>query len=254
MALQEELEVQGNFLFRFRGTLPLLILVAGIGFFAYEASLASPSVDFLNADTDEFIYLGVCFLGLLIRILSVGYSAKATSGRNTTKQLADELNSTGIYSLVRHPLYVGNFLMWLGIGLVTENIAFIIVFVLMYWIYYERIMYAEEQFLRRKFGDIYLKWAENTPAFIPKLSGWKTPKYSFSWRKVLRREKNGVLAIFLIFLVFDILARYIQQSVISVEYNIWFYGFIASLGAYILIKVLWKFTKVLHEDRKLQTN
>ncbi len=100
--------------------------------------------------------------------LTVGFAPKNTSGRNTAAgQMADELNVTGIYSIVRHPLYVGNFFMWLGPVLFLRSVWFTIVFCLVYWLYYERIMFAEEQFLRRKFGDAYDKWSEKVKAFIP---------------------------------------------------------------------------------------
>ena len=69
--------------------------------------------------------------------------------------------------MVRHPLYLGNFFMWLGVAMLTENTWFSIAFVLFYAFYYERIMYAEESFLRAKFGKTYLDWAAQVPAFIP---------------------------------------------------------------------------------------
>ena len=34
-------------------------------------------------------------------------------------------------------------------------------------------MYAEEQFLRNKFGKDYLEWSNKTPAIIPKLANYK---------------------------------------------------------------------------------
>ncbi|NLL27934.1 MAG: DUF1295 domain-containing protein [Bacteroidales bacterium] len=40
---------------------------------------------------------------------------KGISGKNTEKQIADFLNTKGMYSIVRHPLYLGDFLMWLGL-------------------------------------------------------------------------------------------------------------------------------------------
>ncbi|MGB8874133.1 MAG: hypothetical protein WCC75_12145, partial [Desulfobaccales bacterium] len=45
-----------------------------------------------------------------------GLPPRGTSGRNTQGQVAETLNTTGIYSLVRNPLYLGNFLIWLGLS------------------------------------------------------------------------------------------------------------------------------------------
>lgn len=207
MALQEELESQGNWLFRYRGFLPIVIIL--VGWARYLRRVLHPEEFPLYVADYEQLYfavaIGVGLLGLLIRVYTVGYSPRNTSGRNTKAgQVADTLNQTGIYSLVRHPLYVGNFLMWLGPALVTVDLWFIISFCLLYWVYYERIMFAEEQFLRKKFGEVYLQWSANVPAFLPNFSNFTPPKISFSWKKVLIKEKNGLSALFLIFFLFDV--------------------------------------------------
>lgn len=154
MALQEELEKQGVWLFRYRSYLPLVVLL--IGTILYLRTEIYPDIFFLEETPYEIFYemgcLLVSLLGLFIRIYTVGHTPKNTSGRNVKNQLADYLNTTGSYSVVRHPLYVGNFLMWLGPALITGNLWFIVAFCFFYWIYYERIMFAEEQFLRKKFG------------------------------------------------------------------------------------------------------
>ncbi|MCP5107562.1 MAG: lipid A phosphate methyltransferase, partial [bacterium] len=46
------------------------------------------------------------FLGETIRVVSVGYAYAGTSGRETYLR-AESLNVTGIYSIVRNPLYIG---------------------------------------------------------------------------------------------------------------------------------------------------
>jgi len=206
MALQEELESQGNWLFRYRSFLPILIVL--VGWARYLRRVLHPDEFPLYVLEYDSIYLavamGVGLLGLAVRVYTVGYSPRNTSGRNTkVGQVADTLNQTGIYSIVRHPLYVGNFLMWLGPALVTADLWFIIAFCLLYWVYYERIMFAEEQFLRKKFGDVYLQWSSKVPAFLPNFGNFSPPQISFSWKKVVKKEKNGLAALFLIFFLFD---------------------------------------------------
>ena len=206
MALQEEFESHGNWLFRYRSYLPILIVLVGWGRYLRRV-LHPEEFPLYVADYEQLYFavaIGIGLLGLLIRVYTVGYSPRNTSGRNTkVGQVADSLNQTGIYSIVRHPLYVGNFLMWLGPALVTVDLWFIISFCLLYWVYYERIMYAEEQFLRKKFGDVYLQWSSKVPAFLPSFGNFAPPQISFSWKKVFKKEKNGLSALFLIFCLFD---------------------------------------------------
>jgi protein-S-isoprenylcysteine O-methyltransferase Ste14 len=213
MALQEEFTKQGQWLFRYRGTAPLIMLVAGLAVYLHgkmDPSLYSEGAGLQEA-CFEYICLAVSMAGLAVRIYTVGHTPKNTSGRNVKKQVADILNTTGSYSVVRHPLYVGNFLMWLGPALLTGNIWFIGVFTLFYWLYYERIMFAEEQYLRQKFGEAYLKWSEKVPAFIPNFRRFKKSDNPFSWRKILLKEKNGLAAMFMVFLVFDLSGKLIRN-------------------------------------------
>ncbi|TFH19804.1 MAG: lipid A phosphate methyltransferase, partial [Bacteroidia bacterium] len=152
---------------------------------------------------------------------------------------------TGIYSVVRHPLYLGNFFMWLGPAMLTGNLWFILVFCLFYWIYYERIMFAEEQFLRGKFGASYLEWSETVPAFVPRFKGFVKSDLSFSWKKVLKKEKNGFAALFLIFCAFDVTGELIQHQS---NYNLVFLaGCAISVLAYVILKFLKTRTGVLNE-------
>ncbi|UBM60482.1 isoprenylcysteine carboxylmethyltransferase family protein [Marinilongibacter aquaticus] len=247
MALQEELKVQGDVLFKYRSYFPLLFLVFTLGAFVYEAAHEN---SWMSCDGYWYISLAVGIFGLLIRIFTVGFTPKNTSGRNTTGgQLADELNETGTYSMVRHPLYVGNYFMWLAVAMLTADFWFILAFTFLYWVYYERIMYAEEAFLRNKFGQMYLTWAEGRPAFVPKLNGFVVPKYSFSLKKVLKKEKNGIAALFGLFWLFDLIRNSIQAKTFVFLQNQWFWAFVGSVVFYLIFKVLKRYTKVLEDGR-----
>jgi protein-S-isoprenylcysteine O-methyltransferase Ste14 len=245
MALQEEFEKTGNWLFRYRGTIPLIILVAGLALFIWRK--IHPDTFFLGESLHETYYEYACLLvslfGLFIRVYTVGHTPRHTSGGNVKKQLASVLNTTGSYSLVRHPLYVGNFFMWFGPALLTGHIWFIIVFCLAYWLYYERIMFAEEQFLRRKFGEAYLEWGKKAPAFIPGFKGFKKPEIPFNWKKVLRKEKNGLVAVFLIFFLFNIVGELVADQR-DFDY-VFAAGFFLSTINYIVIKILISRTRLL---------
>jgi protein-S-isoprenylcysteine O-methyltransferase Ste14 len=245
MALQEEFELQGNFLFRYRGVLPMAILALAIS--AYIFHIKALPVKQANTVNELYSYccLLITILGFAIRIYTVGHADENTSGRNTKSQIANELNTTGIYSIVRHPLYLGNFLMWLGIALLTQSIWFVLAFVFIFWVYYERIMFTEEQFLRKKFGDTYMKWAEKTPAFIPQFKLYKPYRKRFNLRKVLRQEKTGLFLIFLMYFLFDEIGSDIIYDKIFVRPDFWMYALIVAAVAYGTIKFLQKKTKLV---------
>jgi protein-S-isoprenylcysteine O-methyltransferase Ste14 len=238
MALVHEFENSGNWLFRRRSWLPVFMVVAGI-IVMYLSNRQAILFDM----RDELIFLGVSLFGQVIRIVTVGFTPKNTSGRNTVNgQVADELNVTGIYSLLRHPLYLGNFFMWLGPVLFLRSFWFTIVFGLMYWIYYERIMFAEEQFLRRKFGEIYDKWSENVSSFIPYSLKFIRPNLPFSVRNVLKREYNSFVNIFVIFTVLDLFRNYYLSERIYLT-PMWIY-ISASAG------IIWIVVRTIHKQTK----
>lgn len=244
MPLQEEFEVQGNFLFKYRSHFPNIILIAGILVFYLGIKTG---LDPFNG-IYPYICLAVSALGLIVRIITVGYTPANTSGRNTANQVADTVNQLGIYSTVRHPLYVGNFLMYLGLAMLTHNIWFVIIYILVFYLYYERIMFAEEQFLRKKFGTQYTEWASKTPAFWPRFSQFKKADLYFSWRKILKKEKNGLAAMFALFYIFFLLRNYIINGKIDFNLSFWMVSTILSLVLYLILKYLKYNSNILNEE------
>ncbi len=222
MAFIHSFESEGNWLFKYRGPLPVVLFILAIPaiYFTDYSSLSPQFNCVMNS-----VAVGVCVLGFLIRAYTIGTTPKGTSGRNTQQQVAEQLNSTGIYSIVRHPLYLGNYLMWIGIVLFTKNISFAVMVSLLFWIYYERIMFAEERFLERKFGEAYLSWSLKAPAFIPKFYQFTKSKIPFSMKSVLRREYSGVLAAVVGFV-------YVELMINGLKYGNWKIG---TTTLYILI-------------------
>lgn len=248
MILQKELEKQGNWLFQRRSLLPLVMLVIGIVILYMTFGCFSVMHPFLmlHWHTFEWSCLVIGLIGVAVRAYTVGFTPVGTSGRNTAGQVADSLNTTGIYSVLRHPLYVGNFLMWLSVSLLACSVGFIVSFVLAYWLYYERIMYAEEQFLSHKFGKEYRDWAMRTPAIIPNLKHFKSSSLSFSWKKVLKKEKNGVFALFLLFSIFDSLSANLSHS-LSCNIPLLLMAVVSGV-AYLVLKYIKKYTSLLDEQ------
>jgi len=243
MALVHEFENSGNWLFKRRSWLPVFMVVAGI-IVMYLGNRQAILFDM----RDELIFLGISLFGEIIRIMTVGFAPRNTSGRNTALgQVADELNTTGIYSILRHPLYLGNFFMWLGPVLFLRSICFTIIFGLMYWLYYERIMFAEEQFLRRKFGEIYDKWSEKVGSFIPYSFKFVKTKLPFSMRNVLAREYNSFVNIFVIFAILDLFRNYFLSERIYLT-PMWIYLGASAFVIWIVLRTIQKNTRWLEVE------
>lgn len=197
MALRDELVAQGTWLFRHRSWLPLvpLALVLALLPFAPDPRLYPPHPWW------DSLCVGLSLTGVLVRALTIGTKPRGTSGRNRRAQVASRLNTTGMYSIVRHPLYVGNALMWAGVALYPRMWTAAILAAAFFWVYYERIMYAEEDFLRRQHGEVFKAWAAATPAFFPDFSLWVRPELPFALRAVLAAEYPGFLGLAASFMV-----------------------------------------------------
>ena len=97
-------------------------------------------------------------------------------------------------------------------------------------------MYAEEAYLRDKFGDSYLNWANTVPTFFPRCKNYRKPSLPFNWMKAIKSEKNSFAALTLIFCLFDIIGQIIIQRY---NFNYVFIGLsIFSLLMYVVIKIL----------------
>ena len=132
MGLAEELDVQGQWLFRWRSYLPLVLLaLMGVAFMYFDWPLRS----YVLHEVWSYLCLAVSLLGFVVRVLTVGHTPAHTSGRNAKRQIADELNTSGMYSIVRHPLYLGNFLIGLGISFVLLVWWLPLIYSLLFWLY-----------------------------------------------------------------------------------------------------------------------
>lgn len=189
--LVSELSSQGARLFRWRSYPPVLVMALLLGQVAAEPVPAGgPGAG--AAWTAAGMVLGA--LGLLLRAWTVGTVPAGTSGRATRAQRAEVLNTGGAYSLVRHPLYLGNALLWAGVAATTGSPGALLATVLVFWLYYERIMMAEERFLWEHHGEAFSAWAARTPAFLPRLSGWSPAARPFSLRFALGRDYAALFA------------------------------------------------------------
>jgi protein-S-isoprenylcysteine O-methyltransferase Ste14 len=245
MALVNTIEKSGNWLFRYRGQIPVILFIAAVPIVYFT------NISYLSNDIRQFLNvfaISLSVIGFIIRAISIGTTPIGTSGRNTKEgQVANSLNTKGIYSMVRHPLYLGNYFMWIGIVFFTFNFSFVIIVSLLFWIYYERIMFTEERFLERKFGEDYMIWARKTPAFVPNVKKYVKNELPLSYKSILKREYSGVLATVVGFTFIDDLRRYFETNQFEVNTTAHYTLFITVLIVLVL-RSLKHYTKVFKQE------
>lgn len=248
--LYKELERRGATLFRWRSFLPFLMIPLAL-YFAGKAGVGNKADDHY-----EHLWLYVCaaisVVGLTLRALIVGYTPRNTSGRNTRRQKADTLNTTGMYSIVRHPLYFANFWVFSGFVLMFASVEFYAIAALIYYLYYLQIMMAEERFLYERFGEPYEEWASRTNAFWPNPRRWVRPALPFSWKNVLRREAATALLVSTVFFCFEFIEDVLieSESVLAwLRHDVeWAAQFVLVGAAYCVIRYLKNYTNTLRVD------
>jgi protein-S-isoprenylcysteine O-methyltransferase Ste14 len=231
-----DLQRQGTWLFKYRSYLPFVM----VAFFllqmrTYKYFYCSPTIDRLL----ELACLTIAAAGLAVRVYAVGHAPKGTSGRTTSSPKASELNTTGLYSIVRHPLYLGNMLIWLGITLFFHSAIFTLGCLAIFVLYYERIMLSEEAYLQATFGAEYERWAERTPMLVPRFRNWVRPNLPFSWKTALKREYTGLFVITTALFVLEVLGDRIYLGSWRLDPD-WTIIFSLGLAAYIVLRTLKK--------------
>lgn len=231
----------GDWLFRHRSYLPVFLLPA------LGAALALPAQQ-VQAESEplwQVICLSVSLLGFVLRAWTVGTAPAGTSGRNTSRQVASQLNTDGPYSIVRNPLYLGNALMWSGLVMYARSLPLTLGIGLAFWLMYGPIIRAEEAFLRARFGPEFERWAACTPVFLPRPSRFRPARLPFSLRNVLRREYSGLAALLLLFGMEVI----IRHRSVTGRWDVgpgWFVLEASAAVLYLVLRMLKRHTRLLH--------
>lgn len=140
-----------------QGFLMFLAILATIFFFKFLLPKRQDGI--LKAFLDAFgILLVIC--GFLLRIASRGY--KATHSANSQNLVAG-----GPYALMRNPMYLGTFLIGMGVSLFIFSWWVSLVFGFIFLLIYIPQIKKEEAVLYRRFGDEYNRYRQRTPGFFP---------------------------------------------------------------------------------------
>lgn len=141
------------------------------------------------------LLIAVC--GELIRLWAVSWAGSET--RTTGKVGGTYLVINGPYAHVRNPLYVGNILIYFGLGIMSFALfPYLQIIALVFFVFqYYEIIKEEEGFLREKFGNDFTEYYKNVPRIFPRLTPYKKegveqPEYDI--KKGLRSERRTLQA------------------------------------------------------------
>ena len=73
----------------------------------------------------------------------------------------------GPYRLIRHPIYAGEILGWIGLGLALQSWVALIMILVASAIHYGNLIRVEERFLAAELGDAYVQYIKRTKRIIP---------------------------------------------------------------------------------------
>jgi len=143
----------GSVLFRHRGWLPVPFLLVPL--------LAHGTPDAMNWILGVLLIL----LGEVIRLAGVAAAGTVTRRRSRTVQ---RLVTYGIFAWMRNPLYVGNFLIWMGFIVISDVLWFLPVAIALFAVEYTFIVLYEEGVLESIFGAEYLAYKHRTARWFPR--------------------------------------------------------------------------------------
>lgn len=133
---------------------------------------------------------GVAALGLAVRSWAAGVIRKEK-----------ELTTRGPYAYTRNPLYVGSFLVGLGVTVAGGRWIFVAGFLLFFLLVYGRTMRGEAELLEGLFGEEYQHYARHVPLVLPRLTPYGSPRSAvgsggpgFALRRWLRNREYEALA------------------------------------------------------------
>jgi len=174
----------GKYFFKYRSYVPVPFVIIMLIFM--KPTLFSILIGF-----------AIALSGELIRVWSVGFAGSET--RTTSGVGGTYLVTQGPYSIVRNPLYVGNILIYNGIGIMSFALfPYLQIFgVLFFTFQYYCIILAEEDFLSNKFKDIFTQYTKSVNRFIPWINDIPDEvlsKLKFNLSEGIRSERRSLQA------------------------------------------------------------
>lgn len=177
----------GNFFFKYRNL--LFILLYGLLFLPSPELFTEQSFGADYKCWPLTLGLLITISGQAIRGATIGLAYIVRGGKDK-KVYAEELVTSGIFSHCRNPLYVGNILMLLGVGILANSLNYVGIIMPLFLFIYQAIVLAEENFLRGKFGQAFNEYCSKVNRWIPSLRGIRKTfsSMNFNWKRWVLKE------------------------------------------------------------------
>ncbi|MEX2595104.1 MAG: isoprenylcysteine carboxylmethyltransferase family protein [Anditalea sp.] len=223
----------GNFFFKYRNIVFIFLYLA--------LFIPSPALFNSNVFGENYYWwpmvigLVVTVSGQLIRGATIGLAYIVRGGKDK-KVYADNLVTEGIFNHCRNPLYVGNVLMLVGVGILSNSLIYVCVFIPLFLFIYQSIILAEENFLRKKFGQTFNDYCARVSRWLINLKGMgKTFKnMNFNTKRWILKEYNTQF-VWLAGIVLILLFKYPQLTDDDIQTrNILIIAIILLLGIFYL--------------------
>lgn len=107
------------------------------------------------------------------------------------------LISTGPFSLVRNPLYLGNVALWVGFAVSARLLWMAPLILVVLGLEYHAIVRWEEHLLTARLGDSYREYAARVPRWLPRFAPIKqaSSPAAYSWRETFFSERGTLIGI-----------------------------------------------------------
>lgn len=172
-----------------RSLLPILLVVLLVA--------VKPSL-FMGAEILDrtMVATGIlmALVGQGLRLLTLGYHIPR--GGKNRQVYANTLLVKGFYAHTRNPRYLGNFLITVGLGFLYGSLLAAVIVIAFFGFVYVCVIAAEEDSLKRRFGQEYDDYSQRVNRFWPKLHGIRESLKEFDhfdWRRALRKDSDTIL-------------------------------------------------------------
>jgi len=188
-------------IFRYRSYTPLPFLVVMVLF-------ARPTI------TSLVVGFAMVVLGEGIRFWGVSIAGAET--RTTGRVGGTYLITTGPFAHVRNPLYLGNMIMYAGVGVMSMALFPWLLLAAVVWFYvqYSLIISREEEYLAAQFGGAYDDYRTHVPRFLRRLTPYRPedpPPKRMNIAEGLASERRTLQAMALVTLL--VVGVYVVRSV-----------------------------------------